>query len=448
MHLALIVLAVWLFKERAMFLDNSFFLFEIVRNADFTIQRFRFVSGIPQVLPLAAVKAALSLKWVLIAYSLSFALYHFVFYIICGSVLKNYRLALAALLMHTLMLTHTFYWGLSELLLGLSMMVPVFALLIENDGVRINNILRGVLLAIGIFLVGFSHPLIVLPFMFTAGFIWISKDIKVYKPMYIAACVYFLLVMFVKAKFFIDAYETGSTGQLLKHLKSLFPHYLSTYSNTKFFANVVHIYYWLPVVFLLVLGVYIYKRHWLKLVFVFISVIGFLQVVNISYPGAHTPDFYRENMYIPMCLILALPFVYDVIPLLNKRLVYVLFALIIGTAFLRINNQRDFYTGRVEWYRGYIAQNGDKKIMASFPGKFPEGTMIMSWASVYEFWMLSTLETGKTASIIIDDNIEQVSWAKPNFRSFVTIWGVFEYEDLNRQYFILNDSVSHYELIE
>ncbi|HYD22104.1 MAG TPA: hypothetical protein VEB40_11560 [Flavipsychrobacter sp.] len=440
----LVLAAVFFYKERTILLDNSLFLFDMLKDDTFCIQRNRFIVVLPQLLPMLAAKLSLSLKWVMIAYSAGYMLYHFGCYCLCG-LLKNYRMGIALLLVNTLIVAHAFFWHLSELSLGISLLFPFFALFADVQH-KLARPVQYVLMAAGLVTIVFSHPLIVFPLFFISAFLWLSKKIVVDKRQLFAVCLVFLTVLVLKTIFFADSYETDSAG-LVKNFISLFPGYFSTYSNTRFFSNWFYIFYWLPVLFIIVSAFYAMKRQWLKLILVSGACIAYSQVVNISYPGYNTPDFYWENMYTALCVFLALPMVYDLFPALSrwKAAVPALCLLIVCTALLRINMLRHDYRGRIDWYRGYLDRYRNEKMMVTMYNK-PQETIIMEWASPYEFWLLSTLEKDTTASIIIHKNVEEVGWAWENYRAFVTTWGVYPYKDLNPQYFKFRDTTRHYSV--
>jgi len=439
----LIILAALFYKERTILLDNSLFLFEILKDDTFTVQRHRFIAAIPQVLPLLAAKLSLSLKWVMVFYAASFAVYHFVCYLLCGVVLKNYRLGVVLLVVNTLIVTHTFFWGLSELLLGLSLILPFFALIIDTER-KIPAVLLWFFLAVGTVTICFSHPLAVFPFVFISAFVFISPGIRVNRILLVAINIGFVLIAVAKKKLLADAYESESI-ELLRNFKKLFPDYFSTYSNIHFVETWFSMYYWLPVLFVIVIATYVSDRKWLKMLLVLGACVGYSQIVNIAYPTYLTHEFYKENMYTSLGLFLALPLVYDVFPRWNKNLVVSVFVLILITSFVRIGMKQDFYAGRIDWYRGYLDKYGDEKMMVPMGDK-PAGTILLPWSSPYEFWLISTLERDKTASIIINNNIESVSWAYDNYRAFVTEWGIFKYKDLNPRYFKFTDTSRHYSV--
>lgn len=439
----LVSLTIVFFKERTILLDNSFFLFDILRNDSFCVQRYRYIAAIPQILPLLAANLSLSLKWVMMGFSASFILYQAVCYAFCGLVLKNYRMALVLLFTNVLIITHTFFWGLSELLLGISLIFPLFALAYKTEK-PVRSIILYPLIFACIFITAFSHPLILFPFLFTAVFLWLSKDENINKKLLQVATVTFVIIIGAKTLLLSDDYETSSASGI-KNFVRLFPNYLSQYSNIRFAHNLLHIYYWLPVVFGIVLFTYIRQRQWLKLLLVVVACISYSQLINISYPTNKSFDFYMENMYVPLCVFLALPLVIDVFTTMNKKVVVVLCLFVFLTAFQRIYTARDFYQERINWYRGYMEQHSHEKILVNMTNK-PEKTIMLEWASPYEFWLLSTLERDSTVSITIHKNVDEIGWAYDNYRAFVTTWGVYPYKDLNPVYFKFKDTSTHYSV--
>lgn len=433
------VLAIVFYKERTIFLDNSFFLFEILRTGSPTVQRYRFISAIPQSLPVLAEKLSLSLKWVMISFSAGFMLFQFACYLVTGSILKNYKLAIALLLFNTLFATHVFFWGLSELILGIGLMFPLFALLMQkHTGGKKLSVAIVLLIT---FLVAFSHPLIIFPYLFAAAFFWLSNAIARKKLVWVTVALLFLFTF--KIIFLSDAYEHGAGGALIAHLLEFFPDYLNIYANTVFVENLFSIYYWIPLSLILITGVYIKNGCWLKIMLVISFFTGYLFMINITYATDATKEFYIENMYMPLAVVLAIPLLYDVLPRLGHLPTIVVITLIISCSFIRIGYQKDFYSERLDWYRAYLQKNKNIKVMTSYDGRY-DNVILQSWATPYEFWLLSTFENDSTASVIMSENIEEISWAYDRKNDFVTQWGVFNYGDLNPMYFKFRDTGTHY----
>ena len=132
-YILFIFIALCFYKERTIFTDISFHLFYIVKDSDVTIQNYRFVSIFTQIFPLAGVKLGLDLSTILKLYSIAFPLFYFICYIICGSWLKDYVMALGLLCVNLLFSTDTFFWIQSELPQGLAIMMVTFSLLYKAD---------------------------------------------------------------------------------------------------------------------------------------------------------------------------------------------------------------------------------------------------------------------------------------------------------------------------
>lgn len=439
-YAGLLVLCVLFYKERTIFLDNAFFLFEILRTEEPTIQRHRFISAVPQFLPLLAAKVSLSLKWVLIAFSVGFMLYQLLCYIITGYVLKNYKLGIGLLLAHILIISHVFYWGLSELLLGIGLLFPFWAIFAGKHH-RLPVAVLLVLQITGVFLIVFSHPLIIVPFMFTAVYFWLNKNATISKKQLIVWVGVFLLIFAFKSLFLSDSYESKSTD-LAKNVFSFFPNYM-TYTLKQFVKACLVKYYWVPILLAVISVNYIRNKRWWLLGFIWASVLGHLIIVTSSYPNEYFGAFYVENMYMVLGVMLALPLVYDIMPNINIKLTWALYLLIILSSFYRISTQHEFYANRLSWFRGYLDQYGDQKMMVSYDNK-PQATILMEWATPYEFWLLSTLERDKSASIIIHNNVNEIGWAYDNYKAFVGRWGVYPYKELNPLYFKFTDSSTSY----
>lgn len=444
-YACLLALAVVFYKERTILLDNSLLLFEMLKDGDFSIGRNRIIGIFPQLFPLLATKLALSLKWVMISYSAGYMLYHIVCYALCG-LLKNYRLGIALLLVNTLIVAHTFFWHLSELGLGISLMFPLFALIVDAQH-RLSKPVVYALLTAGTAVLVFSHPLIVFPFYFFCAFAWLNKSLNTDKRLLTVIIVLFTVGFLAKTFLMPDSYENNSMGQLA-NFKWYYPDYFKTYSNIRFFDNWLYVYYWLPVFYIASLVFYAVKKRWMLFILVLLSCFVYSQIVNISYPEyKDTYDFHWEYMYTTLCLFLALPIMFDIFPAINKHKIIVpaIVGLVVITALLRVNMIRKDYRGRIDWYRGYAEKYGKEKMMVGLHGK-PMGSLLIEWASPYEFWLLSTVEKDTTVSIIIHKNVDEIGWAWDQYRGFVTTWGVYPYKDLNPRYFKFRDTSTHYSV--
>ena len=112
-YMFLLVLSLLFYKERCVFLDASYLIFQLVRRGGFCIELYRFGDAFGQALPVLGYKLGLSLDGITRCYSAGFILYYLACYFVCGSVLKQYRFAIAILVINLLFAADTFYWPVS-----------------------------------------------------------------------------------------------------------------------------------------------------------------------------------------------------------------------------------------------------------------------------------------------------------------------------------------------
>lgn len=445
-YIILLWFSVSFYKERLLFLDHAYYLFEIITKEEFAVFHYRFIAAAIELLPLFAVKASLPLKEVMLAYSVNIIIFHLLCYLVCG-LLKDYKAAIGLLLFHILFATHTFYFAISEMIQATVLLFPLLALVRRYETAR-NRMLPAMFIILLIPVIGFAHPLMIFPVGFMLAFFWLEREEPVSTRTVLWVGGTYAVVLLFKNVFLKEPYDAGAMGNL-RHFQTLFPDYIDLYSNKNFILNCLTKYYWIPIGSTLIVIVYTRSKQWLKLGLFAAAMLGYLLLINVSYPNSNIPDFYTENLYTPLAFFLAFPLAFDVLPALLQRrvvLAWSLFGLIAVSGLARIYVAHKPYTTRVNWLRSYSATNEGMKIMAS-EKHAPMDTLLMSWATPYEFWLISTEERNRTASIIFSDKIKEVSWGSSLTYDFVTQWGTYSYDSLDKRYFKFADSFVSYTVM-
>lgn len=445
-YLILLIFAIVFYKERTIFLDIAYHLFYIVKNNGFAIQAYRFGAVFTQAFPVAGVKLSLPLEVIMLMYSAGFIIYYTACYWVCGTVLKQYEIAIVLLLFNVMLVSKTFFWMQAELPQGCAFMLVMFAMLkstalsVKDKG-KLMMLLPVILLAVSF------HPIIWIPAFFVIAYFTVNTQSLVDKRLFWAGSVLFIILFYVKTKVFTNPYDAVAAGQRSNMLR-LFPNWINLASNRILLANFLGKFIWMPVSFLLVGGVLIKQRKWIQLMLVAGASGAYLLLVNTTYPHDNTPDFYIENLYLPVALILGLPLVYDVFPVLDKRkLLLPVFLLIVLSGLARIYMSHYHYTERVNWERRFLTQHKDEKLLVAATEPMLD-TLTMTWGTPFEFWLLSTTEYGKTASIVISEDADALTYAMDKTTSFLGPWELVPYKQLPRQYFILTDTVSGYRRVK
>lgn len=449
-YLLLVIMAVFFYKERTIFVDIAYHLFCILKDNSFAIQNFRFGSIVTQSAPLLSAYLGLPLNTILIVYSTWFAVYYFICYVVCGSLLRQYELALVLLMANILFVTDTFYWIQSELPQGLAFMIVVFSLLRRSEH-NISNVASGIFILIGLVATAFFHPLLLFPFLFVTGYHLIGKKFfSISNKQLLAVILLYGIALVLKTFVFATPYDHSSFGSL-KNLVTLFPDYLNIPTNKYFLSNILTQYYWIPITTIVILIFYAVQKQWLKAALFFTSVAGYILLINISY--AHVPArelFYVENLYLPLGIIIAVPLVFELIPNLynkSKLLPVVLLSAIIISGAIRIYSAHTPFTNRLNWERSFLAKYRNEKLLIDAT-RVPSDTLLMTWGTAFEFWLLSTIEYGNSASIIITDSMHTREWAAKKTHHFIDQWHVTPYSELPEQYFRFTDSASAYKVVK
>lgn len=443
--ISLFILSVVFYKERICFSDASFHLFHIVKDQGFAIQRFRFVAFFTQIFPLIGIKLGASLPLIAVLYSSSFVLLSFISFLVILLWLENKRVSIAYLIYLLIMSTHIFYWPLSEMSQGFALLFILIAfidnIVQKNDNNYSNSFWFSTCLIV--FIVSFSHPLAMIPFVFLTIFYLISYPNQ--WKLLVTIMGMFISFVLIHSLFFTDSYDSQAIGQL-KNFITYFPNYFSLQSSKNLVSYFITDYYFAAALFIVVLAFYLKHRLYFKLFLLFGFFLGFCLLVNVSYPdGAN--QFYLENQYLLLGFFVALPFVIDVLPKLktpNFQLVVTSVICIIGI--YRVYNAHDIYTTRLNWNRNLLSSTSNlsnKKLILT-ANQAPVDTLFMTWGSSFEIWLLSTIETGISRSIIIEESPNEFDWKMNDSNTLITKWEVFNYADLNRKYFIFNDTSTGY----
>lgn len=445
-YAVLFIFSIVLYKERTIFVDIAFHLFHIIRKNDFAIQAFRYGAVVTQIFPLVARRMSASLNTIMMVYSGGVMLYYIACYWLCGSVLKNYKIALVLLFSQFLFTTNAFFWMQAELQQGLAFMLVVYACIGKIQPGKMVPVFS--VLALGLLiLANFFHPLLIVPFGFVAVFLLIDKQSEFNKPALIVTIAVLGVMYYIKKTYFVNPYDE-QTSKGINNFIWTFPHYWGIASNRKFLEDCLNKFYWIPVTAMAVGAYYLLRRKWFYFVLFGGFFVGFLLLVNVSFPHNLEADFYMENLYLPLGVIISFPLVYHLLPYLhNRQLAVPVLIAVLLTGCVRIYMASNFLTERIRWQRTFLQQNGDKKLLIP-SSAMPMDKLKITWGTAYEFWLLSTTEQGKSASIIIDDFWEKLIPFSMENKEFLGSFEHIPYEQLPPPYFRFNDTVTHYELYQ
>ncbi len=437
--LAISFLACYFFRERVAFLDAAYQLFMLIYKGDFAIQSGRFGAVVTQVFPLISVKLGLSLKMVMISYSLSFILFPLFLFLALSQLFRNLKMALALLLFQLLMVTHTFYWVQSELLQACTLVLFFWGMVWSKKGSTFWLVpLFGALITVIVFI----HPLAIIPFLFCWCFTYLSFPQKAKLSHVIGFLL--IIVLFVKYTFIpISTYDSSS----FQHGKNLwqFYNFFSFISTRRFFKYCLTDYYLFTLLFLWINFFYYKKKEFLKLGLVFAFTLGHLILVNTALPWG-PPQFHMESFYRILSIFVIIPLLYDVLPgtqwkKKNSPLVILLFIILARIG--HIGFEHKAYSDRLSWMETLLtsSQQWSGRTFMIKEDEVPLQLVINGWGSPFETLLLSAMEHPDSArSLFIYNNDIDIDAKNKKRETLLTPFSDLPFETLPQTYFRLRDS--------
>jgi hypothetical protein len=440
----LLCVMAWLhYKERLVLPDDANYLFEMLSNrSGLAVFHNRFVAVFTQVLPWTGIQCSAPLETVARLYSLNLELFYAACFLVCGLVLKNQRLAIGCLLTHLLITTDTFYWSVSELPLCLALLFPLSALLERPRRGAVSTLVIATLCIT----IAFGHSLALFAMGFCLALLWLQ--LPGHRRTIVIATGFYIAAIAVKSIFFRDPYDRGALGGL-RNFPKLFPHYLDTPSFRDFLTRCGGDFIWLPIGLLLLTGWYFAMRAFKPALLLLAGFFGYLLLVIVCFPQEEPTRFYSENLYQPLAFFIVFAFASGDLSRLQRRMILAAIpSLVLLIGLTRIILAKDRYQQRLSWQRGLIQRFATDKVILAESAYSPK-RYLLSWSSSYEFWLLSSLETGSSASVIITNNpAEAAARAGSEKKAFLPAFGLYYYDQLPRQYFPFRDTLRSYRRID
>jgi hypothetical protein len=294
-------------------------LFYLIKDKAMVIQHHRFITAVVQFPLELAIKLHLPLNILELLHSCIFIIYYLIIFILCAFWLRNEHVALAVALLFVLLAARTFYWMQSELPLSLAALLLFYAGISRQAPLQRNINTLALISLIPVFIIG--HPLVILPFLFLWTYDWLLnkrfKDFLYYSLLAIALATYQLREILLVAP---GSYEANRMT-FIPNLIQYYPDYLALQSFDNFLNLCLNNFLALPVS-LIILSIFYIRKYTatglLRLGLIWLSVLGYVFIINISYPE-DADITYLENMFLPLTIFIAIPFTLELLPSIERN---------------------------------------------------------------------------------------------------------------------------------
>ncbi len=442
----LLVFAAHFYLERMATLDMAFQSFHILRTGSLQIQSGRFGAAATQVFPWLAQALGWPLRQVLITYSLGHILCYTALFTFVAGYLRQWRWGLVLLLLGTLMTTHTFYW-LSEMPQGLAFLTALLAWVHAKGRPAHLRLWEYPLLIAACVTAFYFHPLVLYAFLFCALYFWLTPHASPDLKRFYALLALIFGACFVVKNFVLplDWYDAMAMERS-KAFVELWPQWFDLKSQHDFLRWLKADYYLLASVVVLNTSHFLWCRQWLLAALAVLAPMAFVFAVNVPHHhGAH--QFYMENLYLPLALMAAVPFVFSVLPArLSAGRLWLPVAALATLGLWRIYQAHQPWAARIHWERRFLDQTAQlthrKWILAD--SQVPMDTLLMTWGSAYEFLFLSALQHPDSARyLLIDENPERFDSVRTRPGLFLGEFKNYSFGQLPARYFRLTDSAEY-----
>lgn len=449
----LTAMAAWFWQERTLILDAAFQSYLFVADGSPAIMVERFGAAMVQLLPLASVWVGASLKTVLLLYSVSIVLFHWVLFSICLYVLKDKKAALAILLFNVLFVGDSFYWMQNELLQAVSLMFVLWSLwLRRGDWGRFNG-LDWALSALLATTVAYYHPLVFFPLAFMWCWFWLKKELPT-RRFLIGAAALFALIFSSKYIFRQpNFYDRGMTGQYVREFNFSLEKLLASNSFGDFIAHLNGNFLLLLPLLALVTGFYLWKKHWWKAALAPGATLFYCLLIMQRFL-ADDRWYIQESHYQALAVFLIVPLVWDVLPgrlskfsKLGKPAVVLISAILLTIRLAGIWSTHEPYTARLSYIRGILEKT--KKLEGR---KFVIGQeqadrkmLMMYWGLPFETLQMSALASPDSVRVvaIADAPGQPLLWSSgDSMVSFLMIRRK-AFRDLPPRYYRMTDTLPY-----
>jgi hypothetical protein len=439
--LLLVFLSIYFYAERVLYYDSAYQFFKIINSESYNIEADRWSAVIVQTLPLLAIKLALPLKAVLIIYSFSYILIGYIIFIINIHFLKNIAAGIAVVFLYTVCIRDSFFYCVTELPVGMLFTTLLYAWLFFpiKTGKYIHPAIYIFIALLIILICFFFHPMTFFPVIFIIGYYLLRT--RNYKEPRIITLLFFTVMLYAAKTLFTSSssYEGNLFGQL-KSAPALIQNILSLDSTAFFIDRSLSLYLIINIFVVLIAAFYILKKEWLLLCWFFLNLAGFLLICFVAFNKGDS-HIAMEKYFMPLSLLIAVPFLHDIISIKKGRLIGLLLCLFIFSRGIHgIYSARTYFTQHLEYIDKLIDVADTRSTSKLLVFKENVDQNYTTWACATETLLRSASSEKKSQStiyLIHKNEIDQIDLISSTLFLCVPFDQNSNISILNKRYFSL-----------
>ena len=447
-HLSFLILfiaSVYYFKERILYSDSAFHLFKVINFEKINVEAYRYGSFLPQLPVLLAMKLGVSLKSLIIIFSVAFTALYYIIFLLCIKALKNTAAGLSIIFTLIMCINESFFFPVTETQQCLVFCVLLFAIL-QYPSFR-SSWVQILLASIVITFSFLAHPVALYPITFIIGYSAIDKkQLRSIMPYALLALVIGLAV----AKVMLtdkNSYEGAFFSELLKS-PAIILDLPGFYSTLFFMSKISGLYLWVVIFQFILIFYFILKKEYLKLSWQLGISVLFLAITLLTYHKGDS-DTFMERAFMPLAVLISIPLLNEMLEndKRHKFLKLAFLSLVIVVSLNRIHTQGKVFRERTRFNQELLANT------AKLPNrKFVierselEKHNYASWSYSFETLILSSItENMPTQTIFPSEDLSQITKYAENKDVFLGVhfWMEWNIDILNHRYFNLSKEMPY-----
>jgi hypothetical protein len=445
----LLVLSAIFYREKVLFGDGSYLLFNIINKSKVEIQWGRYGSIVSQLLPYLAVKLSLPIRIVGLLYAMGFSAFYLLSVAICYWC-RQYALAILAALYFTLFFSDSFYW-VSEVPQAVGFLFITLSVLLWSGERKVSVIVIYPVFFLLSFLTISTHFVVIIPFVF----LWVyylmgTQNLGFSKQRTIVLSL--LLIAVVIFRFVTVGGKSGENSHLhnVTHfsIKDILFSFVSPVVTT--FYNHLLTIYW-PILFVFAAGMYaMVKKNGKHIAgWTILTCVGYIIIIGLTY-GDHKGVFalfHIESEWGALSVIMAAAFVFEYLSQLKTKTVVVLLLAIFGVRMGYIYKSARVFGDRNEIKNVLVRKMKEKGYskVALYENKKLSDQLILDWTLPEELMLGSAMNgdrpqltcrfvrTADTATLKDPNMSDRVSFDFANIPN----------SELNAHYFAIDTSTPY-----
>ncbi len=391
LSLILCVFSAYFFLERTLPFDGAFYSFQISETGTFSIANSRYGIFYTQLLPLLFLKLGASLKTFLFVYSLSFALWNYIFCLIIVYVYRKPGIALALVLVQVLAYRLSFFYTVSEIH---SSVGPLFLLAAHlASWPEKFNYRAGLVLLVLMVWLSFIHVLSLIPAVFIAGYFVVNRlSLLKDKGFLISFGLGFVAFLLVITSFSDGSYQATKMigpSDLLDFVMAPSSSQGYQYFKKEFVS--LELTFIAGVLCFVALAVAF--RKFKMLAFTLVSLLGTWALI-MAYNKEPASPFSMQNYWPLFGVFIALPLAYELLPRIRQSWILLLLLVpLFGFSLLGIARKGVYVTDQIDYLKRVTTQNDGQKSYRYIvhPDNVNWDNMQVSWDLSFQSLLISSM---------------------------------------------------------